>query len=170
MASSNLFIYLLQQFPVMNKKDEKFMVAVQKNPASVIEGIICFFSVWSILGLAGFHTYLTTSNQTTNEDVSHWFLYFSRRITGFEHVQEYIWSFPSIRKTLSWVVRLCKFLCVISKLISFLSETHYTFILPFTLLRRNESEAMNIRCFILEPVLGYDCYVFDMPIRFFLAD
>ncbi|XP_042893563.1 palmitoyltransferase ZDHHC18-like isoform X2 [Penaeus japonicus] len=53
----------------MNKEDETFMVAIQKNPASVIEGVICFFSVWSILGLAGFHTYLTTSNQTTNEDI-----------------------------------------------------------------------------------------------------
>ncbi|XP_071551385.1 palmitoyltransferase ZDHHC18-B isoform X1 [Panulirus ornatus] len=53
----------------MNKKGGTFMVAVQNNPASVIEGVICFFSVWSILGLAGFHTYLTTSNQTTNEDI-----------------------------------------------------------------------------------------------------
>ncbi|XP_037798809.1 palmitoyltransferase ZDHHC18-like [Penaeus monodon] len=53
----------------MNSEGKTFMVAIQKNPASVIEGVICFFSVWSILGLAGFHTYLTTSNQTTNEDI-----------------------------------------------------------------------------------------------------
>lgn len=53
----------------MNREGETFMVAIQKNPASVIEGVVCFFSVWSILGLAGFHTYLTTSNQTTNEDI-----------------------------------------------------------------------------------------------------
>ena len=56
---------------VMKNEDETFMASIQKKPASVIEGVICFFSVWSILGLAGFHTYLTTSNQTTNEDVSH---------------------------------------------------------------------------------------------------
>lgn len=52
-------------------KDRTFVDAVKQNPASVIEGIICFFAVWSIFGLAGFHTYLTTSNQTTNEDVSY---------------------------------------------------------------------------------------------------
>lgn len=65
-SSSILSLILLD----MNKEGKTFMVAIQKNPASVIEGVICFFSVWSILGLAGFHTYLTTSNQTTNEDVS----------------------------------------------------------------------------------------------------
>lgn len=51
--------------------ENRLMVdAISESPTSVIVLIITFFSCWSVIGLAGFHTFLAASNQTTNEDVS----------------------------------------------------------------------------------------------------
>lgn len=36
----------------------------------MLEVLICFFTLWSVVGLTGFHTFLVALNQTTNEDVS----------------------------------------------------------------------------------------------------
>uniref|UniRef100_A0A1B0AR27 Palmitoyltransferase n=1 Tax=Glossina palpalis gambiensis TaxID=67801 RepID=A0A1B0AR27_9MUSC len=50
------------------KTETKVIEVIKTAPFTVIVVFICFFSIWSVIGLAGFHTYLTTSDQTTNED------------------------------------------------------------------------------------------------------
>ncbi|XP_061600317.1 palmitoyltransferase ZDHHC14 isoform X2 [Cololabis saira] len=54
---------------ILRSHQEGFLKALKESPASVLEVVVCFFSVWSIVGLSGFHTYLISSNQTTNEDI-----------------------------------------------------------------------------------------------------
>ncbi|KOC61792.1 putative palmitoyltransferase ZDHHC14 [Habropoda laboriosa] len=64
-----IFACAVTHLIMLTRDGSPFLEAVRISPGSVVVGVICFFSVWSILGLAGFHTYLTTSNQTTNEDI-----------------------------------------------------------------------------------------------------
>ncbi|XP_030081427.1 palmitoyltransferase app isoform X2 [Drosophila hydei] len=54
---------------LLMKTEQEVFKVIKKAPFTVIVVFICFFSIWSVIGLAGFHTYLTTSDQTTNEDL-----------------------------------------------------------------------------------------------------
>ncbi|KAM4713406.1 palmitoyltransferase ZDHHC14-like [Anableps anableps] len=54
---------------VLRSNRTGFLTTLKDSPASILEMVVCFFSVWSIVGLSGFHTYLISSNQTTNEDI-----------------------------------------------------------------------------------------------------
>uniref|UniRef100_A0A8C0L652 Palmitoyltransferase n=1 Tax=Canis lupus dingo TaxID=286419 RepID=A0A8C0L652_CANLU len=48
----------------LRSQGSNFLSTLKETPL-----VICFFSIWSILGLSGFHTYLVASNLTTNEDI-----------------------------------------------------------------------------------------------------
>lgn len=54
---------------LLQAESRDLLEVIKITPFSVVVSAICFLSVWSVIGLAGFHTYLTTSDQTTNEDV-----------------------------------------------------------------------------------------------------
>ncbi|KAK6641860.1 hypothetical protein RUM44_013578 [Polyplax serrata] len=64
-----IFACVITHLIMITREDKPFLDAIKDSPASVVIAIVCFFSVWSVLGLAGFHTYLASSNQTTNEDI-----------------------------------------------------------------------------------------------------
>jgi len=62
--SHNMFVFLT------GSKQTSFGEAMRDGPLSPIVALIAFFSIWSVAGLGGFHTYLVGLNITTNEDVS----------------------------------------------------------------------------------------------------
>ncbi|XP_017263941.1 palmitoyltransferase ZDHHC9 [Kryptolebias marmoratus] len=54
---------------VMRSVDQGFLNTLKETPGTVLEVLVCFFTLWSVVGLTGFHTYLISLNQTTNEDI-----------------------------------------------------------------------------------------------------
>ncbi|XP_074540268.1 palmitoyltransferase ZDHHC18a isoform X2 [Halichoeres trimaculatus] len=67
--TSFIFGCVITHITLRTQAGKSIVQAIQESPASVVELVICFFSIWSILGLSGFHTYLIASNLTTNEDI-----------------------------------------------------------------------------------------------------
>ncbi|XP_048884392.1 palmitoyltransferase ZDHHC9 isoform X2 [Brienomyrus brachyistius] len=54
---------------VLRSLESGFVTTIKETPGTVLEVLVCFFTLWSVVGLTGFHTYLITLNQTTNEDI-----------------------------------------------------------------------------------------------------
>lgn len=64
-----IFACALTHLVLLQTEARDFLEVIRMTPFSVVVSVICFLSVWSVIGLAGFHTYLTSSDQTTNEDI-----------------------------------------------------------------------------------------------------
>ncbi|TKR96790.1 hypothetical protein L596_010761 [Steinernema carpocapsae] len=64
-----VFACTVLQLVLMVQEKKGFIEAVKFSPLTLPVLLICFFSVWSICGLSGFHTYLLATSQTTNEDI-----------------------------------------------------------------------------------------------------
>lgn len=64
-----IFACALTHLVLLQTETRDFLDVIRMSPFSLVVSIICFLSVWSVIGLAGFHTYLTSSDQTTNEDI-----------------------------------------------------------------------------------------------------
>uniref|UniRef100_A0A3Q2YME6 Palmitoyltransferase n=1 Tax=Hippocampus comes TaxID=109280 RepID=A0A3Q2YME6_HIPCM len=57
---------------VMRSVEDGFLSALKETPGTYpffFFVLVCFFTLWSVVGLTGFHTYLISLNQTTNEDI-----------------------------------------------------------------------------------------------------
>ncbi|CAL8263296.1 unnamed protein product [Lota lota] len=54
---------------VMQNHAGSFLISLKMCASTVLEVLVCFFTLWSVVGLTGFHTYLISLNQTTNEDI-----------------------------------------------------------------------------------------------------
>jgi len=54
---------------VLDSFENGFITALKTYPTSIVEAVVAFFSLWSVIGLAGFHTFLAACNLTTNEDI-----------------------------------------------------------------------------------------------------
>ncbi|CDQ83885.1 unnamed protein product [Oncorhynchus mykiss] len=54
---------------VMRSVNSGFVKTLQDTPGTYPFMLVCFFTLWSVVGLTGFHTYLISLNQTTNEDI-----------------------------------------------------------------------------------------------------
>uniref|UniRef100_A0A3Q1GA53 Palmitoyltransferase n=1 Tax=Acanthochromis polyacanthus TaxID=80966 RepID=A0A3Q1GA53_9TELE len=55
---------VMREYPVSHLSSPK-----EQTGFTVLEVLVCFFTLWSVVGLTGFHTYLISLNQTTNEDI-----------------------------------------------------------------------------------------------------
>jgi len=68
----DVYIFVFSVINMVNlyqRNQRNLIEAVSDSWPSALIILITFFSMWSVVGLCGFHTYLTCFNVTTNEDM-----------------------------------------------------------------------------------------------------
>ncbi|CAG5109866.1 Oidioi.mRNA.OKI2018_I69.chr2.g4341.t1.cds [Oikopleura dioica] len=66
---AHLILYSKEIVDENSQEERGFIEAMKDSWGSLIEVVTCFLSIWSVLGLTSFHTYLIFFNITTNEDI-----------------------------------------------------------------------------------------------------
>lgn len=64
-----IFAFSVANLVILTKREGTLLKALSTSWASFVEIFISFFAIWSVVGLTGFHTYLASTNTTTNEDM-----------------------------------------------------------------------------------------------------
>ncbi|CAF1240009.1 unnamed protein product [Adineta steineri] len=64
-----IFVFNIVHIALRAQKNSTVADAIRETPATMIEALICFFSIWSVIGLWSYHTYLICRSITTNEDI-----------------------------------------------------------------------------------------------------
>uniref|UniRef100_A0A8D0AAQ7 Palmitoyltransferase n=1 Tax=Sander lucioperca TaxID=283035 RepID=A0A8D0AAQ7_SANLU len=64
-----IYIFTFDIIHVVMRKYPVSHLSNQKEQTCRRIVLVCFFTLWSVVGLTGFHTYLISLNQTTNEDI-----------------------------------------------------------------------------------------------------
>lgn len=64
-----IFVFNIVHLVLRSQSKATFADAIRETPATLVEAIICFFSLWSVIGLWGYHSYLICRGITTNEDI-----------------------------------------------------------------------------------------------------
>ncbi|CAH1799989.1 unnamed protein product, partial [Owenia fusiformis] len=64
-----IFACVITHLVLRAQPPNNFLIAMRESPASVIIIIVAFFSMWTVFGLCGYHSYLIAGANTTNEEI-----------------------------------------------------------------------------------------------------
>ncbi|PAA61035.1 hypothetical protein BOX15_Mlig030425g2 [Macrostomum lignano] len=64
-----VMVFGIVNLVLLSNMRKDFLMAMKESPTSVLTILVAFFSIWSVVGLGGFHTMLICRETSTNEDI-----------------------------------------------------------------------------------------------------